>query len=89
MGVNIWRGYDEPNPPGAKPRQQIRTPPTPTPTPTAAAGLWRRRASVALATAIHSRGMETLSLRVVRCTTTNEKTTRLFSSSRVVSVRMG
>ena len=85
MGVNIWRGYDEPNPPGAKPRQQIRTPPT----PTAAAGLWRRRASVALATAIHSRGMETLSLRVVSCTTTNEKTTRLFSSSRVVSVRMG
>ena len=29
MGANIWRGYDDPNPPGTKPRQQIRTPPTP------------------------------------------------------------
>ena len=35
MGVNIWRGYDDPNPPGTKPRQRIRTPPT----PAAAAGL--------------------------------------------------
>jgi hypothetical protein len=47
------------------------------------------RAGVALATVIHNGGMETCSLRVVQNTTTNEKTTRLFSSSRVVSVRMG
>jgi hypothetical protein len=33
--------------------------------------------------------METGSLRFVECTTKNEKTTRLFSSSRVVSVRTG
>jgi hypothetical protein len=54
------------------------------------AGLCWHRASVALATVIPSGGMETCSLRVAHHTTTNEKTTRLFfSSSRVVSVRMG
>jgi hypothetical protein len=42
---------------------------------------------VALATVSHSGGMETWSLGVGKATTTKEKTTRLFSSSWVVSVR--
>jgi hypothetical protein len=42
---------------------------------------------VALATVSHGGGMETCSLRVVDVTTTKEKATRLFSSSRVVFVR--